>query len=67
MFINSILNLMFQRLSIPAAQHFNLLDYNFSDFLLDDDDTLRASIRMFMDLNFLEKFNINYEVFKSLE
>ncbi|XP_021348961.1 dual 3',5'-cyclic-AMP and -GMP phosphodiesterase 11-like isoform X1 [Mizuhopecten yessoensis] len=49
-------------LTIPLANDFNLLDYTFSDFGLDDDDTLRASIRMFLDLNLVERFRINYEV-----
>ena len=28
----------------------------------DDDDTLKASVRMFVDLDLLDKFRINYEV-----
>ncbi|XP_041363475.1 dual 3',5'-cyclic-AMP and -GMP phosphodiesterase 11-like [Gigantopelta aegis] len=50
-----------RKLSIPSASHFNLLDYNFSDFCLDDDGTLRATIRMFIDLDLIENFRINYE------
>ncbi|KAK3091837.1 hypothetical protein FSP39_023062 [Pinctada imbricata] len=48
---------------IQSSQHYKLLDYSFSDFTLDDDDTLKASIRMFIDLNLLERFRINYETF----
>lgn len=47
---------------IPSTYAYNLLDFSFSDFGLDDDDTLKASIRMFIDLNLLERFRISYEV-----
>lgn len=47
---------------IPSTYAYNLLDFSFSDFGLDDDDTLKASIRMFIDMNLLERFRINYEV-----
>ncbi|XP_048758598.2 dual 3',5'-cyclic-AMP and -GMP phosphodiesterase 11-like isoform X2 [Ostrea edulis] len=46
---------------IPSTYAYNLLDFSFSDFGLDDDDTLKASIRMFIDLNLLERFRISYE------
>lgn len=42
---------------------YNLLDFSFSDFGLDDDDILKVSIRMFIDMNLLERFRINYEVY----
>ena len=51
-----------QSCKIPTAQTFHLLDYRFSDFVLDDDDTIKACIRMFLDLELLERFHINYEV-----
>ncbi|KAL3875765.1 hypothetical protein ACJMK2_033683 [Sinanodonta woodiana] len=46
---------------VPSTQHYRLLDCGFSDFRLDDDDTLKATIRMFMDLELLDKFRIDYE------
>lgn len=46
---------------IPSTYAYNLLDFSFSDFGLDDDDTLKASIRMFIDMNLLERFRISYE------
>ena len=49
---------------ILSAQEYGLLDYSFIDFNLDDDDTLKASIRMFQDLNLVDKFRINYEASK---
>ena len=51
-----------QSCKIPTAQTFHLHDYRFSDFVLDDDDTIKACIRMFLDLELLERFHINYEV-----
>ncbi|XP_070185768.1 dual 3',5'-cyclic-AMP and -GMP phosphodiesterase 11-like [Littorina saxatilis] len=51
-----------EKMPVPSAQHYNLYDYNFSDFPLDDADTLKATIRMFMDLNLIDAFNINYEL-----
>ncbi|XP_053393300.1 dual 3',5'-cyclic-AMP and -GMP phosphodiesterase 11-like isoform X3 [Mercenaria mercenaria] len=46
---------------IPSCQDYRLLDYDFNDIALDDDDTIKASIRMFVDLDLLEKFRINYD------
>lgn len=53
---------MFQNAVIPKVQDYRLLDYDFNDLALDDDDTLKASIRMFIDLDLVDKFRINYEV-----
>lgn len=47
---------------IPSVSDYGLLDYNFNDLSLDDDGTVKASIRMFMDLDLLDKFRIDYEV-----
>ncbi|ESP03832.1 hypothetical protein LOTGIDRAFT_156431 [Lottia gigantea] len=52
-----------KKMNIASSQRYNLLDYRFSDFCLDDDDTLKATIRMFLDLDLLETFHINYEIF----
>ncbi|KAH9492518.1 Dual 3',5'-cyclic-AMP and -GMP phosphodiesterase 11 [Bulinus truncatus] len=52
-----------KKLPIPSSQYYNLLDYKFSDFNLDDDHTIRATIRMFKDLDLLENFKIDYEIF----
>ncbi|XP_076074511.1 dual 3',5'-cyclic-AMP and -GMP phosphodiesterase 11-like isoform X5 [Mytilus galloprovincialis] len=49
------------KMPILTSQEYGLLDYSFIDFNLDDDDTLKASIRMFQDLNLVDKFRINYE------
>lgn len=55
-------HIYFQKMPILSSQEYGLLDYSFIDFNLDDDDTLKASIRMFLDLNLVDKFRINYEV-----
>ncbi|XP_059167977.1 dual 3',5'-cyclic-AMP and -GMP phosphodiesterase 11-like isoform X2 [Physella acuta] len=55
--------LKLKKVSIPSSQHFNLLDYKFCDFNLDDDNTLKATIRMFLDLDLIENFKIDYEIF----
>ncbi|PVD37899.1 hypothetical protein C0Q70_00501 [Pomacea canaliculata] len=52
-----------KKMPVPSSQHYNLLDYNFHDFTLDDDDTLKATIRMFLDLELFDRFQINYELF----
>ena len=47
---------------IPSVADYRLLEYTFNDQTLDDDGTVKASIRMFMELDLLDKFRIDYEV-----
>ncbi|XP_036356755.1 dual 3',5'-cyclic-AMP and -GMP phosphodiesterase 11 isoform X1 [Octopus sinensis] len=49
-------------ITVPTSSDFNLLDYNFNDFTLDDDNTLQACVRMFLDLGFLQRFQIRNDV-----
>ncbi|KAL5278928.1 PDE5A family protein [Megaselia abdita] len=51
-----------RRMKVPSAAFFKLHDFKFDDIDLDDDNTLRACIRMFKDLDFMERFHIDYEV-----
>ncbi|XP_074647468.1 dual 3',5'-cyclic-AMP and -GMP phosphodiesterase 11-like [Tubulanus polymorphus] len=51
-----------RRMHIPSAFYYHLNDYNFSDFSLDDDDTLKACLRMFLELDLLEKFHIQHDL-----
>jgi len=51
-----------QKLPIPEAQTLSLTDYKFNDFSLNDDVTLCATARMFVDLNLINRFGIPYEV-----
>ncbi|XP_023226284.1 cGMP-specific 3',5'-cyclic phosphodiesterase-like [Centruroides sculpturatus] len=49
-------------LPIPSANKFNLYSFEFSDFELADEDTCKASLRMFMDLDLIRKFHIPYQI-----
>lgn len=51
-----------QRLKIPSAAYFQLHDFAFDDLHLDDDGTLKACLRMFLDLDLVERFHIDYEM-----
>ncbi|CAK9795385.1 cGMP-specific 3',5'-cyclic phosphodiesterase [Anthophora plagiata] len=47
---------------IPSAESFNLYSFTFIDFDLTDEDTCRATIRMFKQCDLIQKFHIPYEV-----
>ncbi|XP_049880537.1 cGMP-specific 3',5'-cyclic phosphodiesterase-like isoform X2 [Pectinophora gossypiella] len=47
---------------IPSAETFNLYSFQFHDFDLSDEDTCRATLRMFLQCNLVEKFHIPYDV-----
>lgn len=47
---------------IPPAETYNLLSFTFIDFKLPDEDTCRATLRMFMQCNLIQQFNIPYQV-----
>nr|XP_039272935.1 LOW QUALITY PROTEIN: cGMP-specific 3',5'-cyclic phosphodiesterase-like [Styela clava] len=47
---------------IPSSKSLGLFSFGFDDEKLGDDDTLTASIRMFMDLNLIERFKINKNI-----
>ncbi|XP_068618142.1 dual 3',5'-cyclic-AMP and -GMP phosphodiesterase 11 isoform X2 [Battus philenor] len=49
-------------LRIPSSVHFKLHELEFDDIDLSDDDTLKACLRMFLDLDFVERFHIDYGV-----
>ncbi|XP_043266143.1 cGMP-specific 3',5'-cyclic phosphodiesterase-like [Colletes gigas] len=48
--------------TIPSADSYNLYSFTFIDFDLTDEDTCRATIRMFKQCNLIHKFHIPYEV-----
>ncbi|XP_033871150.1 cGMP-specific 3',5'-cyclic phosphodiesterase-like isoform X2 [Acipenser ruthenus] len=50
-----------QAAKVPSAQSLKLLDFSFSDFELSDMETTLATIRMFMDLNLVQNFQMKYE------
>ncbi|XP_076818911.1 cGMP-specific 3',5'-cyclic phosphodiesterase-like isoform X2 [Clavelina lepadiformis] len=45
---------------IRSSKSYDLLRYQFDDSVLSDHDTMKAAIRMFIDLNMIEKFHIDY-------
>lgn len=50
------------REEIPSGEHFNLYSFTFIDFDLSDDDTCKATIRMFLECNLVQQFHIPYNV-----
>lgn len=51
-----------QHLKIQTSAYFQLHDFAFDDLNLDDDGTLKACLRMFLDLDLVERFHIDYEM-----
>ncbi|KAL0117388.1 hypothetical protein PUN28_010311 [Cardiocondyla obscurior] len=49
-------------LRVPSSAHFKLHDFKFDDIYMEDNETLTACLRMFLDLDFVERFHIDYEV-----
>ncbi|XP_034544869.1 cGMP-specific 3',5'-cyclic phosphodiesterase [Notolabrus celidotus] len=50
-----------QEASIPSAKSLHILDFHFSGFGLPEDVTSQATVRMFLDLNLVQDFNIDYK------
>ncbi|XP_041841342.1 cGMP-specific 3',5'-cyclic phosphodiesterase isoform X2 [Melanotaenia boesemani] len=46
--------------TVPSAQSLRLQDFSFSDFELSDTETTLATIRMFVDLNLVQNFQMKY-------
>ncbi len=49
-------------ISLPEANQVRLYSWEFNDMILTDDETILASIRMFMELELLKKFRIPHHV-----
>ncbi|GIY26707.1 dual 3',5'-cyclic-AMP and -GMP phosphodiesterase 11 [Caerostris darwini] len=49
---------------IPSTEMYKLQDLKFDDFSLNDKEMLKASLRMFVDLGFIQRFGIEYDVSK---
>lgn len=47
---------------MPSAAYFKLHDFKFDDIHMEDNQTLTACLRMFLDLDFVERFHIDYDV-----
>ncbi|KAG8014823.1 cGMP-specific 3' [Nibea albiflora] len=50
-----------QEATIPSAESLSILDFHFSDSSLAEDLTSQATVRMFLDLNLVQDFNIDYK------
>ncbi|XP_047112368.1 cGMP-specific 3',5'-cyclic phosphodiesterase, partial [Schistocerca piceifrons] len=48
--------------NIPSAECYNLYSFKFNDFDLTDEDTCRATVRMFLECNLVKQFHIPYDV-----
>lgn len=48
-----------ERMEVPSAKKLNILSYEFADNTLSRDETVLATIRMFIDLDLIKKFNID--------
>ncbi|GFS80409.1 dual 3',5'-cyclic-AMP and -GMP phosphodiesterase 11 [Trichonephila clavipes] len=46
---------------LPSTHVYRLQDLRFNDFSLDDEDMLKACLRMFVDLDLIKKFHIKYD------
>ncbi|XP_072233075.1 cGMP-specific 3',5'-cyclic phosphodiesterase [Leuresthes tenuis] len=46
--------------TVPSAQSLHILDFSFSDFELSDTETTLATIRMFVDLNLVQNFQMKH-------
>lgn len=47
---------------IPSTQALRLFDFAFSDFSLDEDTMVKATLRMFLDLDLIERFHMDYGI-----
>lgn len=45
---------------IPSTQALRLADFAFSDFTLEEDILVKATLRMFLDLDLIERFHMDY-------
>ena len=47
---------------VPSTAALRLSDFSFSDFSLDEDMMVKATLRMFMDLDLIERFHMDYGI-----
>lgn len=47
---------------VPSTAALKLTDLRFSDFVLDEDNMVKACLRMFLDLDLIQRFNMDYGV-----
>lgn len=51
-----------KKLDIPSVDQLNIYEYKFYDFNLSDNQTCQCILRMFMELDFINLFNISTNV-----
>ncbi|XP_017783345.1 PREDICTED: dual 3',5'-cyclic-AMP and -GMP phosphodiesterase 11 isoform X3 [Nicrophorus vespilloides] len=51
-----------RKMRVPSAANFRLHEFTFDDYIMNDDETITACIRMFLDLDLVERFHMDYEV-----
>uniref|UniRef100_A0A8C8MEJ5 Phosphodiesterase n=1 Tax=Oncorhynchus tshawytscha TaxID=74940 RepID=A0A8C8MEJ5_ONCTS len=59
---HTLLSLFVKVATVPSAQSLRLMEFSFSDFELSDAETTQATIRMFVDLNLVQNFQMKYKV-----
>ncbi|XP_071829696.1 dual 3',5'-cyclic-AMP and -GMP phosphodiesterase 11-like isoform X4 [Apostichopus japonicus] len=50
-----------KKIPVPTCAELGLADFAFSEIGMTEDETLTASLRMFLELDLISKFRINYE------
>lgn len=50
-----------KKVPVPPCQDIGLHEFKFSEIGMTEDETLTASLRMFLDVDLISKFRINYE------
>ncbi|XP_072177663.1 cGMP-specific 3',5'-cyclic phosphodiesterase-like isoform X4 [Diadema setosum] len=51
-----------KKLRVPSARNLKLYEFSFNDFDLSEDQTVQATLRMFIECDLIERFHIPYEV-----
>ena len=54
--------LLEQNTPVPSAEVYNLHSFQFDDLLLSDKETCQVTLRIFIELDFLNDFKIPYDV-----
>ena len=52
---------------VPPADQLRLYTFDFDDLTMDDDGTLKACVRMFMEADIINKFKVPHEVRTNLK
>ena len=60
------LSFAMQKLRVPEVVAIELCSFGFDDLPMSENETVLASVRMFTDCGFLEKFKIDQKVCKTL-